>query len=134
MNREEALALLKKYVKTEANLRHAFAVAGVMGYFARYYGEKGEKWELAGLLHDLDYELYPEEHCQKVAELLKGEDVGEDTVRAIRSHGYGLCSDVKPETNLEKTLYTIDELTGLINAAAIMRPSKSVMDLEVSSL
>ncbi len=134
MNREEALALLKKYVKTEANLHHALAVAGVMGYFARYYGEEGAKWELAGLLHDLDYEMYPEEHCQKVAELLKGEDVGEDTVRAIQSHGYGLCSDVKPETNLEKTLYTIDELTGLINAAAIMRPSKSVMDLEVSSL
>ena len=107
-----------------------------MFWFARElgYGEEEEYWGIAGLLHDIDFEMYPEEHCQKAPELLKEAGVGEDMIRTVCSHGYGICSDVKPEHEMEKVLFATDELTGLIWAAALMRPSKSVSDMEVSSV
>lgn len=132
--REEAFALLKEYNESDALIKHALAVEGVMRRFARNLDEDEEKWGVIGLLHDLDYEQYPDEHCKKVVELLQARDYPEEYIHAIVSHGYGLCSDVAPEHVMEKVLYTIDELTGLINAAALMRPSKSVMDLEYKSV
>lgn len=132
--REEAWALLTEYTKTEALQKHAIAVEATMRGFARVYGEDEEIWGVVGLLHDLDYEKYPEEHCKKTEEILKARGVDEVYIRAIMSHGYGLCTDVKPESLMEKILYTTDELTGLINALCLMRPSKSVLDLEVKSL
>ncbi len=133
--REEAFELLKKYNKNESLIRHALTVEGVMKHFAEILGEDDvEKWTVIGLTHDLDYEMYPDEHCIKVVDILKEENWPEDYIRAIVSHGWELCADVKPEERMEKVLYTIDELTGLITAAALMRPSKSVMDLEVKSI
>lgn len=132
--REKAWELLTEYVKSETLQRHAVTVEGVMRHFARLTNENEEEWGVLGLLHDLDYELYPEEHCIKVQEILKEKGFQADFIHAVVSHGYGLCSDVEPETNAEKVLYTIDELTGLIYAAALMRPSKSVMDLELKSV
>ncbi|WP_250229019.1 HDIG domain-containing metalloprotein [Anaeropeptidivorans aminofermentans] len=132
--REEAYALLLKYNKSPALINHALAVEGTMRHFAALLGEDEEKWGVVGLIHDIDYEKYPDEHCVKAVEILKENNIDEDIIRAVVSHGYGLCADVKPEHIMEKVLYTIDELTGLINAAAIMRPSKSVMDLEYKSL
>lgn len=132
--REKAWELLTEYVKSETLQRHAITVEGVMRHFARLYNENEEEWGVLGLLHDLDYELYPEEHCIKVQEILREKGFQADFIHAVVSHGYGLCSDVEPETNAEKVLYTIDELTGLIYAAALMRPSKSVMDLELKSV
>ncbi len=133
-SRQEAYELLCKFNKSEALIRHGLAVEGVMRHFAAIYGEDPEKWGVIGLLHDIDYEMYPDEHCKKAMELLTNEGIDEEIIHAVASHGYGICCDVEPITNLEKVLYTIDELTGLIGAAAIMRPSKSVMDIEVSSV
>ena len=133
--RTEAFELLKKYNKSESLIKHALTVEGVMKHFAELFDEPDiEKWSVIGLAHDMDYEMYPEQHCVKVVDILKEEDWPEDYIRAIVSHGWGLCSDVKPEEKMEKILFTIDELTGLITAAALMRPSKSVLDLEVKSI
>ena len=133
--REEAFKLLKKYNRSESLIRHALTVEGVMKHFAEILDEPDvEKWSVIGLCHDLDYEMYPEQHCIKVKKILTEEDWPEDYIRAIQSHGWGLCCDVKPEEKMEKVLFTIDELTGLITAAALMRPSKSVLDLEVKSI
>ena len=134
MEREKASQLLKKYNKEEFHIRHALTVEAVMRYFAKQYGYDEEFWGLVGLLHDVDFEKYPEEHCKKAPELLQEIDAGEEMVHAICSHGYGICSDIKPEHEMEKILFAIDELTGLIWAAAKMRPSKSTKDMEVSSL
>ncbi len=133
--RAEALELWKKYNKNDSLLRHALTVEGVMKHFAELFEEPDiEKWTVIGLAHDLDYEMYPEQHCIKVREILEDEKWPEDYIRAIQSHGWGICSDIKPEEKMEKILFAIDELTGLITAAALMRPSKSVMDLEVKSV
>ncbi|MCL2852278.1 MAG: HDIG domain-containing protein [Defluviitaleaceae bacterium] len=132
--REEAFELLKSYNESEALIKHALAVEGVMRHYAQKYGEDVEKWGVIGLLHDLDYEKFPDQHCRKVVEILRENEIDEEVIRAVASHGYGICSDVKPEHIMELVLYTTDELTGLINAAAIMRPSKSVMDLEYKSV
>lgn len=132
--REQAYALLVEYNDSPALITHALAVEGVMRHFARMLGEDEEKWGVIGLLHDLDYQRFPEQHCTKAREILTERGVDEEYIHAIQSHGYGLCSDVKPEHVMEKVLYTIDELTGLINATAIMRPSKSVLDLELKSV
>ena len=133
--REEAMELLKKYNQSEALIKHAMAVEAVMGYFAeKFEVEDPEKWKVIGLIHDLDYEKYPEQHCQKTKEILTEEGWPEDYIRAVVSHGWKICSDVEPVEKMEKVLYTIDELTGLITATVLMRPSKSVLDLKVSSL
>ena len=134
MKREQALEILKKYNKEEFHIRHALTVEAVMKYFAKEFKENEEYWGIVGLLHDVDFELYPEEHCKKCVELLKENNVEDSIIRSICSHGYGICSDVKPEHIMEKILFATDELTGLIWAAAKMRPSKSVQDMEVSSL
>ena len=133
-SREEAYAILTQYNESPALIKHALSVEGVMRHFARLLNEDEEKWGVIGLLHDIDYEKYPEEHCKKAVELLKAADVDDDYIHAICSHGYGLCSDVEPTLTMEKVLFTIDELTGLITACALMRPSKSVMDLEYKSV
>ena len=132
--REQAYQLLTRYNKNESLIKHALAVEGVMRYFARKYGEDEEKWGIIGLVHDLDYEKYPDQHCKKSEEILRQEGWPDEYIRAVVSHGWGICSDVKPETRLEKVLYAIDELTGLIVAAALVRPSKSVMDLKAKSI
>jgi len=133
--REDAYELLKEFVKSDNLLNHALAVEAVMGHFSEIYNDPNqEKWLVIGLVHDLDYEKYPEEHCTKVREILENRNWPEEYIRAVVSHGWQLCSDVEPLSDLEKVLYTIDELTGLINATAIMRPSKSVMDLTVKSV
>ena len=132
--REQAYALLVEYNDSPALITHALAVEGVMRHFARLLGEDEEKWGVVGLLHDLDYQQFPEQHCTKAREILTERGVDEDYIHAIQSHGYGLCSDIKPEHVMEKVLYTIDELTGLINATVIMRPSRSVLDLELKSV
>jgi len=131
---EEALSLLKEFNQGDSLLKHAYCVEGVMRYLARKRGEDEEKWAIVGLLHDLDYERFPEQHCQKSPEILAERGWPEEYTRAIVSHGWGLCSDVEPQTEMEKTLYAIDELTGLITAVAIIRPSKSVADLEARSV
>lgn len=133
-NREQAIKLLKKYNQEEFHIRHSLTVEAVMRYFAKEYGEDEDFWGLVGLLHDIDFEQYPEEHCQKAPELLKEIDANEEMIHAICSHGYGICSTIKPEKQMEKILFATDELTGLIWAAAKMRPSQSVKDMEVSSL
>ncbi len=134
MTREEAWELLTEYTKTDALRRHALAVEAVMRHFARLAGEDEEVWGAVGLLHDLDYEKYPEEHCIKAAEIMKEKGIDDFYIHAVCSHGYGICCDVEPVSRMEKVLYTTDELTGLINALCLMRPSKSVLDLEVKSL
>lgn len=134
MKREEAFEILKKYNKDEFHIRHALTVEGVMRYFAKELNEDVEYWGNIGLLHDVDFELYPEEHCKKCIELLRENNVDESIIHSICSHGYELCTDVKPEHIMEKVLFATDELTGLIWAAAKMRPSKSIMDMELSSL
>ncbi len=135
---EEARELLGRYNKEPFHLRHAEIVSGVMGWFAGQYDpERVEYWKVVGLLHDLDFEQWPEQHCVKCQELMRAEDIDESIVRACASHGYGIgdiTSDIPPESQMEKILFATDELTGLIGAAAIMRPSKSVSDLEVSSV
>ena len=134
LDREEALRVLKKYNSNESLIKHAFAVEAVMRHFARILGEDEEKWGIIGLTHDLDYEMYPKEHCKKVRSLLEEENWPNDYIKAIESHGWNICSDVEPTEKMEKVLYTIDELTGLITATALMRPSKSVLDTELKSV
>ncbi|HOG22532.1 MAG TPA: HD domain-containing protein [Flexilinea sp.] len=133
-SRDQAWDLLTEYISSETLQRHVLTVEGVMRHFAGLYHEDEEEWGIIGLLHDLDYELYPDEHCIKVQEILREKGFPEEFIHAVASHGYGICCDVEPVTNAEKVLYTIDELTGLIYAAALMRPSKSVMDLETKSV
>ncbi len=133
-SRQQAWKLLTEYNSNESLIRHALAVEGVMRYFARQRGEDEEKWGVIGLIHDLDYEQYPDRHCAKTAEILRRHHWPEDYIRAVVSHGWGICTDVKPETDLEKTLFAIDELTGLIAAAALVRPSRSVLDLKPKSV
>ena len=132
--RETAWALLTEYTQTPALQKHALAVEAAMAHFARLAGEDEEVWGVAGLLHDLDYERYPEEHCRKAEQIMRERGIDAVYIRAMLCHGYGVCTDTKPETRMEKTLYTIDELTGLINAACLVRPSRSVLDLEVKSV
>lgn len=136
ITREQALELLLKYNKDTFHLEHALTVEGVMGWYARElgYGEEEDFWRLVGFLHDVDFEQYPDEHCQKAPELLAEIDAGEELTYAVCSHGYGICSDVKPEHEMEKVLFATDELTGLINAGALVRPSKSVMDMGADSV
>ncbi len=134
INRQQALELLQKYNKETFHILHALTVEGVMRWFAQNLGEDIEFWGLCGLLHDVDFEAYPEQHCVKAPELLAEIDASTEMVHAICSHGYGLCSDVEPVHIMEKILFAVDELTGLIGAAARMRPSKSVSDMELSSL
>ena len=136
ITRQEAMELLKKYNKEPFHIQHALTVEGVMRYFANDTGnnDDAEYWSIVGLLHDIDFELYPEEHCQKAPELLREGGVSEEMIYSICSHGYGICSDLEPKHLMEKILFATDELTGLIGAAARMRPSKSVMDMELSSL
>lgn len=136
ITRIEALELLKKYNKEPFHILHGLTVEGVMRWYANElgYGEDADYWAIVGLLHDVDFEVYPEEHCKKVVDLLKEANVSDEMIYSICSHGYGLCSDVEPKHQMEKVLFAADELTGLIGAAARMRPSKSVMDMEVSSL
>ena len=131
---EEALALLGEYNQGEGLLKHAYAVEGAMRYIARKRGEDEEKWGVVGLVHDLDYERFPEQHCRKSQQILEERGWPAEYVRAVVSHGWGICSEVEPQTSLEKTLYAVDELTGLVTAAALVRPSKSVMDLEAKSV
>ena len=134
LSRNEAWELLTEYTKTPALQKHALAVEAVMSHFARINGEDETAWGVTGLLHDLDYEKYPEEHCSKAAEIMKERGIDDFYIHAVCSHGYGICSEVKPESKMEKVLFTVDELTGLINALCLMRPSKSVLDLEVKSV
>ena len=132
--REEAFVLLKKYNKTEGLIKHALAVEGVMRHMARKRNEDEEKWGVIGLIHDLDYEQFPDQHCKKTEEILRENNWPEEYIRAVISHGWGICVDVKPETELEKVLYAIDELTGLVVTTALVRPSKSVMDVKTKSV
>lgn len=136
VTRDQALALVKKYNKQPFHLTHALTLEAVMGWFAQDMGYGGEAafWSLAGLLHDVDFEAYPQEHCQKAPQLLAEIDAEPQLVHAVVCHGYGLCSQVAPEHPMEKVLFAVDELTGLIGAAALMRPSKSVSDMDVSSV
>jgi len=132
--RAEALALLKEYNSNEALLKHALAVEAVMRYMARKRGGDEEEWGVIGLIHDLDYEKFPDQHCTKTREILEQRGWPDSYIRAAVSHGWGVCNDVRPETDLEKVLYTIDELTGLVTACALVRPSKSVMDMKAKSV
>ena len=136
VTREQALALLQKYNKEPFHILHGLTVEGVMGYFAQElgYAEEAEFWKLCGLLHEVDFEMFPEEHCKKAPELLAEIGASEALVHAVCSHAYGSCSDVEPVHQMEKVMFAVDELTGLIGAASRMRPSKSVMDMELSSL
>lgn len=134
INRQKAWDALCKYNKSDALRKHGLAVEGAMRHFAKLYNEDEDVWGIIGLLHDIDYEMYPDKHCAKSQEIMREEGFPESYIRAVASHGYGIVNEIKPESNAEKVLYTIDELTGLIGAAALMRPSKSVMDLEVKSV
>ncbi|WKY47991.1 HDIG domain-containing protein [Eubacteriaceae bacterium ES3] len=134
INKQKALMLLKEYNETESLVNHGLAASGVMRHFAKLEGEDIDYWEVVGLLHDLDYEKYPEEHCVKVVEILKANGFEESFINSVVSHGYGICSTVEPVHQMEKILYAIDELAGLITACAYMRPSKSVNDLELKSV
>jgi len=132
--REDALALLRQYNKSESLLNHAYAVEGVMRYCARKRGEDEEEWGVIGLVHDLDYEQFSDQHCTMTRKILEENGWPESYIRAVISHGWGICSDVEPQSTLEKTLYAIDELTGLVTANAMVRPSRSVMDMSVKSV
>ena len=136
ITREAALAALKEYNTEPFHIQHALTVEGVMRWYAQHlgYGEDADFWATVGLLHDIDFEMWPDEHCLKAPELLEKAGCDGEFIHAVCSHGYGLCCDVKPEHEMEKVLFAADELTGLIGAAARMRPSKSCMDMEVSSL
>ena len=136
LSRQQALDLLRQYNKEPFHIQHALTVEGVMDWYARElgYGDDAPFWAMVGLLHDIDFEQWPEEHCKKAPELLEAAGLSPAFIHAVCSHGYGLCSDVEPEHEMEKVLFAADELTGLIGAAALMRPSRSVMDMEVSSV
>ncbi len=133
-SREMALTLFKQYNTSESLLRHALAVEGVMRYMAKKYGEEEEKWGIIGLVHDLDYEMYPDQHCTMTEKILRENMWPEEYIRAVMSHGWGLVTDVEPLSLLEKTIYAIDELTGLVATSALVRPSKSVLDMEARSV
>ncbi len=132
--REDAFALLKQYNKSDSLIRHGLAVEGVMRYLAGVRGGDVEKWGVIGLIHDLDYEQFPDQHCTKTEEILRENDWPEEYIRAVVSHGWGICSDVEPKTEMEKVLYAIDELTGLVATSALVRPSKSVLDIKAKSV
>ena len=132
--RQEALDLVLQYTETDSLVHHAKAVEAVMRYMARKAGADEEMWGTIGLLHDLDYEKFPEQHCHKTEAILRDNDWPEDYIRAVLSHGWGICTDIKPQSLVEKTLYTIDELAGFVSACALVRPSRSVQDLEVKSV
>ena len=135
--REQALELVKKYNKEESHIHHAIAVENAMRHFAKLYNEDPDLWGVVGLLHDIDWEQTtptPEKHCHVAPDMLREAGVDEDIIRAVQSHGYGICTDVEPLNNMEKTLFTIDELTGLIITAGLVRPSKSLADLELKSV
>ena len=132
--REDALSLLKQYNQNDALIKHAFSVEAVMHYRARKQNRDEKKWGIIGLIHDLDYEQFPQQHCKKSEEILKEQNWPEEYIRAVVSHGWGICTDVEPKSKLEKTLYAVDELVGLIVATALVRPSKSVMDLKIKSV
>jgi len=132
--REEAFSLLKKYNKSEGLIKHALAVEAVMRYCARKRGQDEGKWGIIGLVHDLDYEQFPERHCHKTEEILTSENWPAEYIRAVVSHGWGICTDVEPQSELEKVLYTVDELTGLVVATALVRPSRSVLDMKAKSV
>jgi predicted hydrolase (HD superfamily) len=136
ITREQAIKLLEEFNKDAFHLKHAYVVEGVMRWFAQSlgYGEEADFWATVGLLHDLDYEMYPEQHCIKQQEIMRERGLDERLIRATASHGYALTVDIKPEHEMERVLYAVDELTGLIGAVAIMRPSKSVQDLELKSV
>ena len=136
ISREAALAALRKYNKEPFHLQHAFTVEGVMRWYAQQlgHGDEADFWATVGLLHDIDFEQWPEQHCVKAPELLQEAGCGEDLIHAVCSHGYGICCDVEPTHEMEKVLFAADELTGLIGAAALMRPSKSVQDMELKSI
>jgi putative nucleotidyltransferase with HDIG domain len=132
--REDAFKLLTKYTKTEHLIKHALAVEATMAHFAELFNEDVEKWRVIGLIHDLDFDQWPEQHCDMTKKILEEEGWPEDYIRAVLAHGYGLRTDIEPKENVEKVIYTIDELTGLISATALMRPSKSILDLEAKSV
>lgn len=134
LTRSEALALLREYNKDSFHIRHALTVEGVMRYFSEKLGYEKDFWGIVGLLHDLDFEMYPDEHCIKVQEIMREKGIDEKIIHGVASHGYGLGSDIEPACEMEKILYATDELTGLIGAVALMRPSRSVQDLELSSV
>ena len=125
---DEALSLLQEFNESDSLLKHAYAVEGAMRYLARKHGEDEEIWGIVGLVHDLDYERFPEEHCHKTKEILEERGWPQEYIRGVISHGWGVCNDVEPQTLMEKILFTVDELTGLVTAAALVRPSKSIMD------
>ena len=132
--RDQAFALLKEFNTNESLIKHALSVESVMRHIARKRGDDEEKWGIIGLVHDLDYEQFPEQHCHKSEEILRDRGWPEEYIRAVVSHGWGICSDVEPKTDLEKTLYAVDELSGLVTAVALVRPSKSVKDVKVKSV
>lgn len=132
--RDEAWELFKKYNESESLTKHALAVEGVMRYMARKYGGDEEKWGIVGLVHDLDYEKYPDQHCQKTEEILKENNWQDELIRAVLSHGWQIVTDVEPKTLMEKTLYAVDELTGLVVTSALVRPSRSVLDMKAKSV
>ena len=132
--REDAYNLLLKYTESDHLIKHALAVEATMAHFAELYGEDIEKWKVIGLIHDLDFDKWPDQHCDMAKEILEEEGWPKDYIRAVLSHGYGLRNDIEPKENVEKVIYTIDELTGLISATALMRPSKSILDLEAKSV
>lgn len=133
-SREDAFELLRQYNKSDSLIKHALAVETVMRYMARKHGENEDEWGIIGLIHDLDYEQFPEEHCKKTEEILHQNNWPESYIRAVVSHGWGICTDVEPQSKMEKVLYACDELTGLVVTTALVRPSKSVLDLKVKSV
>ncbi|HUX22212.1 MAG TPA: HDIG domain-containing protein [Spirochaetia bacterium] len=133
-NRQEAFELLTRYTESDSLIKHALSVEAVMRHFARVAGEDVEKWGIIGLIHDLDYDKYPEQHCKITEKILREEDWPEEYIHAVVSHGWGICTDVEPVEYMEKVLFTIDELTGLVTTTALVRPSKSVLDTEVKSV
>lgn len=132
--RDEAYQLLLEYNSNEGLIKHALAVEGAMRFMARKRGEDEDRWGVIGLVHDLDYERFPDEHCRKSVQILRGRNWPEEYIRAVASHGWGLCSDVEPQSDLEKCLYAVDELTGLIAASVLVRPSRSILDLKAKSV
>jgi len=132
--RQDAFELLTRYNESESLIKHALAVEGVMRYMAKKRGADEEKWGIVGLIHDLDYEKFPDQHCTKTEEILRENQWPEEYIHAVISHGWGICSDVKPESEMEKVLYAVDELTGLVTTTALVRPGKSVMDLKAKSV
>ncbi|MDR2584618.1 MAG: HDIG domain-containing protein [Prevotellaceae bacterium] len=134
MERQQALNLLLKYNKEKYHIRHALTVEEVLKWYAKEFGYDPDYWGIVGLLHDIDYEMYPDEHCVKSVEILRSENYGEDFIRSVCSHAYGMRVDIKPEHQMEKILFAVDELTGIVGAAALMRPSKSISDMELKSL